>query len=293
MALPKVFTKSLGAASSNNIAASQSGSAGVVLTLNGSAAVRLATTSTAAVAPGGTVIPLASVSGVVVGNTISDSTAPTAFVSGTQVTAVGTASVSVWPPVSDTAGVGSGDTIVISGVATIDTSSANNSAIGRRVVFAYTGSDTTFTIVGTNSTGNVITDVVTGVSGAGQSNLDFVTVTSVTPTGGGLTSVTVGTNGVGSSPWWMANYYSNNDVNLGFSVEVVSGSVNYTIQHTYDDPNNLMAGAAYPLPYNHPIVSNQNATLDGAYTTPVSAARVLVNSGTGVLRVRFLEAGIA
>lgn len=292
MANNSVFTKQLSAASSNNISTSQSGSAGTPLLLNGAAASRLSTTSSSKADVGATVIPVSSVTGVVVGNTISDSTTSTAFVSGTKVTAVGTASVTVWPLVAGVLGVGSGDTIVFSGTAIIDTATASNSAIGRRVIFAYTGTDTTFTIVGTNSTGNIVTDVVTGVTGAGQSNLDFVTVISVTPTGGGLTGVTVGTNGVGSSPWWTINYYSDNDVNVGFDVEVVSGSVNYTIQHTYDEPNNLQGGALFPEAFNHPVVQSQTVSLDGVYAVPIGAVRVIINSGTGVLRVRYLQSGI-
>lgn len=296
MALPKVFTKSLGAASSNNIAASQSASAGVSLTLNGSASVRLSTTSSAAAAVGATIIPLSSVTGVVVGNTISDSTATTAFVSGTIVTAVGTTSVSVWPPVSGAAGVGSGDTIVISGIATIDTSSANNNAVGRRIVVAYTGTDTSFTVVGTNGTGNVITDTIVGASGVGQSNLDFVTVVSITPVGGGLTGVTAGTNAVGSSPWTTLNWHATSSTNISVEVELVSGSATYTVEYTYDDPNNLLAGLTYPgaLSTITPaaLKGPASATGDGSFTVPIAAVRLTINTGTGVLRARVLQSSI-
>lgn len=293
MATPKVFTKSLAAASSNGIATSQSASAGAPLTLNGSLAAFLSTTSTAAVAPGGTVIPVTSTTGVVAGCTISDSTATTAFVSGTKVVSVGTTSVQIWPPVAGAAGVGSGDTIVFAGQATIDTASANNSAVGRRVIVAYTGTDTSFVVVGTNGSGNLISDTIVGASGAGVSNQDFVTVTSITPVGGGLTGVTAGTNGTGSSPWWLVNFYSNNDINVGFVVEIVSGSVNYTVNHTYDDPNNLQGGAVYPERLNHPVVASQSGTLDGSYSDPIAAIGVTINSGTGVIRVRYVDAGIA
>ena len=286
----KVFNKTLAASGSTKIATSQSVSANASFILNGSATPYLSTTSSSAVAVGVTVIPVVSVTGVVVGCTISDSTASTAFVSGTKVTAVGTASVSVWPPVSGSVGVGSGDTIVFTGPAIIDTASSTNDAIGRRVALAYTGTSA-FTIVGTNSNGNVITDTLASAASTNQSNLDFVTVTSITA-GSSITGATAGTNGVGSSPWWTTNFYSNNDVNIGIDVEVVTGSVNYTIQHTFDDPNNLFDSITYPLPANHPVLNQQNATLDGAYTTPISAARVLINSGTGQIRVRFLQSGI-
>jgi hypothetical protein len=174
---------------------------------------------------------------------------------------------------------------------TIDTVTAANSAVGRRVVIAYTGSDTSFTIVGTNGTGNAITDVAVGSGGAAQSNIDFATVTSITPVGGGLTGVTAGTNGVGSSPWISWNWRGYSPMNLGMAVELVSGAVNFTVQHTYDDPNLLTPGVIYPLAFSSPIINGASTTVDGAYSTPIVATRILINSGTGAIRVRFLQAG--
>ena len=192
---------------------------------------------------------------------------------------------------SQSASAGVALTLTTAAGVTIDTATAGNSAIGRRVVLAYTGTDTSFTIVGTNSTGNVITDVAVGSSGAAQSNLDFVTVTKITPVGGGLTALTAGTNGVGSSPWISWNWRGYSPMNLGMAVELVSGAVNFTVQHTYDDPNNLTAGILYPLAFSSAVINGASATIDGAYTTPIVATRVLINSGTGEIRVRFLQAG--
>lgn len=286
----KVFNKTLAASGSNNIATSQSVGAGANFVLNGSTTPYLSTTSSAAAAVSAVVIPMTSTTGVVVGCVISDSTASTAFVTGTQVVAVSSTSVTVWPPVAGAVGVGSGDTIVFTGPAIIDTASSTNDAIGRRVALAYTGTSA-FTIVGTNAYGNVITDTLASAASSNQSNLDFVTVTKITAASS-ITVATAGTNGVGSSPWWTTNFYSNNDVNIGLDVEIVTGSVNYSIQHTYDDPNNLFDSITYPEAFNHPVLNQQNASLDGSYTTPIAAARVLINSGTGQLRVRFLQSGI-
>ena len=289
MATTTTFTKQLAAASSNSIAASQSASAGVALTLNGSATNYLSTTTTAAVAAGGVVLPLSSVTGLTVGQTVTDTTA-SALVAGTTIKAVGTSGVTIWPPVGGV-GVGSGDTIVFPGTAIIDTATSANVAIGRRVVIAYTGTDTSFAIVGTNSTGNAITDTAVGSSGSAQSNLDFVTVTSITPVGGGLIGVTAGTNGVGSSPWVSWNWRGYSPMNLGIAIELVSGSVNFSVQYTYDDPNNLPPGSSYPLAYTLGTINGASATIDGSILSPVVATRVLINSGTGEIRTRFEQAG--
>lgn len=185
---------------------------------------------------------------------------------------------------------------VTGGVATIDAATSTNQAIGRRVLISSTGNDSgiTWTVVGTNSTGNAITDTFTG-AGAGlsvQSNLDFVTVTSITASAAYQNGVFAGTNGVGSSPWLTLNWHATSVMNVGIGLELVSGSVNYTVQHTYDDPNNLLQGLLFPFAFNHPVINGASASTDGSYTTPIAATRVLINSGTGVLRWRVLQSSI-
>lgn len=292
MGLKTTFTKQLGAASANSIAASQAGSAGVPLLLNGAASNYLSTTTTAAVAAGQTVLPLTSVSGLIPGQSVSDTT-NNSIPTGTKVIGVNAAALTVTlsQPVGGALGVGSGDTIVFLGTAIIDTATAANSAPGRRVAIAYTGTDTSFTIVGTNGTGNVVTDVAVGSAGAAQSNLDFVTVTSVTPVGGGLTGVTVGTNGVGSSPWVTFNFRGYSPMNVSAAIELITGAVNFTVQYTYDDPNNLAPGALFPEAINMAQITGASGSIDAAFTTPIVAVRLLINSGTGEVRTRFEQAG--
>lgn len=177
----------------------------------------------------------------------------------------------------------------------VDVATASNVAAGRRVILTSGGNDSgiTWTVVGTNASGNRITDTFAGANaGVAQSTSDFVTVTSITPSAAVATTVTAGTNGVGSSPWVFWNWLGNSPLNIGVAVELVSGAVNFTVQHTYDDPNALPPGVTHPLPFNFPAITGASATVDGSYTTPITATRVLINSGTGVIRVRFLQAGI-
>lgn len=227
MANSVVFTKTLAAASANNIATSQSASAGTPLTLNGTA------------------------------------------VSG--------------------------------GVATVDTYSiTNNTAPGRRVLITSTsGSETaSITITGTNSNNTVISETITfsGSSTTAQSNLDYVTVTKIVPSGTIVGSLAAGTDGVGSSSWVTMNYQGFSPLNVGVAVELVSGSINYTVEYTYDDPNNLQSGLTFPLPFSDLNPTNipaaSTATKDGLFNWPIAALRVTINSGTGTIRSRFLQAGI-
>lgn len=183
---------------------------------------------------------------------------------------------------------------VVSGVATIDAATSTDSATGRRVIVTSAGDNSgiNFLVTGTNASGNVVTDTFVGTNtGAAQSNLDFVTVTKVIGSAAVTGAVTVGTNGVGSSEWKIWNWMGKSPMNVSYVIELVSGAVNYTVQYTYDDPNNLQAGATLPLAQTS-ILGAQAVTSDGSFALPIIATRVLINSGTGVLRCRFVQAGI-
>lgn len=173
-----------------------------------------------------------------------------------------------------------------SGVATLDTQ--------RRVLITSGASDAgiTFTVKGTNQAGNAITDTFAGGAVTAQSNLDFKTITAITHTGSVASTLTAGTSGVGSSLWNIANWNAY-PLNIGLSVELRSGAANFTIEHTYDDPNNLLAGLTYPLPWPNSVIAAKSASTDGgAYTTPIAAWRLTTNSGTGTLWVRALWSGM-
>jgi hypothetical protein len=187
-------------------------------------------------------------------------------------------------------------TAVSGGVATIDTyNAATNMAIGRRVIITSGGNDSgiNWLVTGTIASGAIVTDTFAGSNGGvAQSNLDFVTVTRIAPSAAVATTAIAGTNGVGSSPWWTVSWRSDSPLNLGIAVELVSGTANYTIEYTYDDPNNLLAGSTFPLPFSLTALASKAATLDSSILSPIVAVRLTINSGTGVLRTRFVQAGI-
>ncbi len=166
--------------------------------------------------------------------------------------------------------------------------------VQRRVLLTFTGNESsnTFRVVGTNAAGNTIRETLTGTNATTvASNLDFKTVSSITPVSATVGTTSAGTNGVGSSLWQIVNWNADPS-DIGFGVELRSGAANYTVQYTYDDPNNLLAGLAYPTPFNHSVVAAQTTTLDGVFAFPVVAIRLLTNSGTGTLWFRMLQAGL-
>jgi hypothetical protein len=75
--------------------------------------------------------------------------------------------------------------------------------------------------------------------------------------------------------------------NVGFGV-VVTGTVNYTVQHTFDDP-----AVGFTTWFPHPTIASQATNQDGNYAFPVTGIRLTVNSGGGTAVMNLVQAGIA
>jgi len=79
--------------------------------------------------------------------------------------------------------------------------------------------------------------------------------------------------------------------NIGVAV-VVTGTVNYTVQHTFDDVFSTAFNPSTATWFNHPTIAALGANADGNYAFPVTGIRLLVNSGGGTARLTLLQAGI-
>lgn len=179
---------------------------------------------------------------------------------------------------------------------------ANLGASQRRVIINSGGNDSgiTFTVNGTNQAGFPISDTFTGGSTATvQSNLDFKTVTSITHTGSVASTVIIGTNGVGSSLWQIVNWNAY-PPNIAVAVELVSGAVTFTVEHTYDDPNILpgtgglnASGRTYPTPWPDATLNGASLSGETQINMPITAWRLSTSAGTGTLTVRGLQDGIS
>lgn len=99
--------------------------------------------------------------------------------------------------------------------------------------------------------------------------------------------IVIAQTGVGSSGAAPLDHYIS-PFNVGIGV-VVTGTVNYTVQHTFD---NVQAVDA-PTWFNHSTLASQTGNLDGNYAYPVMAIKVLVNSGTGTATATIIQAGVA
>jgi len=96
---------------------------------------------------------------------------------------------------------------------------------------------------------------------------------------------TVSQTGVGSSNALVMNT-NISPFNVGFGV-VVDGTVDYTVQHTFDDP-----AVGFTTWFSHPTVAGESTNADGNYAFPVTGIKVLVNSGSGTATLQLIQAGI-
>lgn len=74
--------------------------------------------------------------------------------------------------------------------------------------------------------------------------------------------------------------------NVGFGV-IVQDTVNYTVEHTFDDP-----AIGFTTWFPHPTVASEAADADGNYAFPVTGIRLTVNSGGGTATLKLIQAGI-
>src|SRR6185312_14498003 len=173
-------------------------------------------------------------------------------------------------------------TVGAMGLATLDTA--------RRVLFTSSGTDTglTISISGTDWAGVPISETLIGGSSGTPvyTVLDYLTVTHVSVSGATAGTISVGTNGVASSQWINLDTFAMGTVNIQ---AVASGTVNYTVETTNDDP------ASYGNPIARSVVTWDaasggliNQTLSASYGFPQTPLymRVLLNSNTNPGYVR-------
>ena len=96
---------------------------------------------------------------------------------------------------------------------------------------------------------------------------------------------TVSKTGIGSSSALVMNT-NVTPFNVGFGV-IVSGTVDYTVQHTFDDP-----AVGFSTWFSHPTITGETTNQDGNYAFPVTGIKLLVNSGSGTATLQLVPAGI-
>jgi hypothetical protein len=186
--------------------------------------------------------------------------------------------------------------ITSSGAAAGNVSAGTNGYVAtmdkpRRVLITSAGNDSgiTWTITGTDWNNAPISEVLTGGNTAAVASLlDYATVAGIKASAAAASTVTVGTNGVaGSRPIGLDQ--------MGLSPTAlqvtVSGTVNYTVQQTLDDPNRV--GLSSVAWVNHPdsALVAATGTVQGNYAYQPQLTRIVLNSGTGTLTYTVIQSG--
>jgi len=177
---------------------------------------------------------------------------------------------------------------VVGGVAILDQA--------RRVLITSVGNDSgiTFTVTGTNRYNAVMSETLTGGNvGAVNTNNDFLTVTKIVANGTTASTITVGTTTIASIMVPLEMYGNPTNISLNF---VVTGTVNYTVNETWDDPYNLVG--LYPANQYPPnwvalaALTGKTTTSQAGLTATARALQVVINSGSGSLLCEIVQAGI-
>ena len=174
--------------------------------------------------------------------------------------------------------------LVSGGVATLDAP--------RRILVTTVSNESakTLTFTGTDRRGYALTETMTGPNATtGYTNADFATVTQVAVSAAFTGAVTVGTNGIGSSQVYVPDRYKN-PINIGLGIDV-TGTVDCTVQHTFDDvfaSTFTPAGATW---HSHDALAAQTADVDGNYAFSPTGIRLLINSGIGTAALTIVQAG--
>lgn len=168
----------------------------------------------------------------------------------------------------------------------------------RRVLFTQAASEAgkTFTVVGTDVNGSVQTEVLTAASSATtvQSALDFKTVTAASISSAASGAITIGTNQVASSRWVRLDEWGNPTATIQVTV---SGTVNYSVEQTMQDPNSPTNPV---LPYlvqwtdgPDPNVVGSTVNWTSFFTNTPLWTRVTLNSesGTGSVSAVIAQSG--
>ena len=186
--------------------------------------------------------------------------------------------------------LGAAGNLALDGVL-VDTDGVAQLGTQRQVAFESAGNIATvvFTITGTDDSGAVISEDITGINASTVlTTLNYATVTQIAADAAFASDVEVGTTGVGASQTVPLDQYVT-PFNVSLFIEI-TGTVDVTVEFTGDD-----VFGDFPGPHNwtpHPDLTNITADADATFISPVSACRLLTNSGDGTAVLRIIQAGL-
>jgi len=158
---------------------------------------------------------------------------------------------------------------------------------GQHITITSDGADTgrTFTVTGTDTSGNAITEAITGPgTGTVTSAKNFKTVTSVSVDDATAGAITVGVVATLETPWYPLNYHQHPFV---YSYQVVIGTATFTLEGTLD---NIQDDSITPVAFT--VLASGTASAAGSSTVPARAMRLKLTAFTsGDITVKMLQSG--
>jgi len=149
----------------------------------------------------------------------------------------------------------------------------------------------TLAMVGTDADGNAQLETMDAPAGsvAVTSTKYFKTLTSITPSATiGADTFDVGWTEDAVSPTFVPDF-AQSDFSMSIGV-VVTGTIDYDIQHTFDNP---WDGSAYSTRtwFDHASIAGKTTNADGNYAAPVRGIRLLLNSLTApaTIKVTYIQ----
>lgn len=153
-------------------------------------------------------------------------------------------------------------------------------AFGRQLSITSAGNDSgiTFTITGTCPDGVAQTEIITGPNATTvEGSSYFRTVTSIAVSGATASTVTVGTVDEVASKTYPLNTRSSDAATIAVDV---TGTVNYTVQETFEDVLPMTSPAQNTTWFNVTALASKTADTASAVTRGASAVRLVFNSYT-------------
>ena len=175
---------------------------------------------------------------------------------------------------------------VVNGVAVLGT----KFMVPVTLTFAANETGHNFTIYGTDYGGNAISEVIAGTT-AGTVNAvnDYATVTRIAVSAATTGNVSAGNLNQAIGRWIVCDKNKAN-FQVGFGC-TVTGSVVYSVEHTWDDVLSQPTSAANQKIFFNDEVVNETVSMDSNYAYNIAAFRLVIVSGTGSVEIQSLEAG--
>lgn len=173
---------------------------------------------------------------------------------------------------------------------------ADNGQSFRSVALASTAnlSSVLFTITGVGAGGAFVTQSITGPNNSTvYTATGYGIVSSIIPNATFIAAsgVTAGFGTSGYTKMFAPSQWVQ-DFDMGIGI-VISGTITYTLQHTFDDIFNTSYASLFFFPSDDTAVVNSTTSKGTNYAFPIAASQVQVTgTGGGSLRVEYRQAGV-